>query len=140
LDNLKPSPTSSIQLNVHEEACYAAMNDDFNTSILIAELFEMASIINSANDGKMSLTENDINGIKKLMHDFVFDVLGLQAENLNTSKNKALNGVMEIILNIRKEIKSKKDFAASDKLRDDLSKIHISIKDTKDGATWSVEE
>jgi cysteinyl-tRNA synthetase len=140
LDNLKPSSTSGIQIDVHKEACYAAMNDDFNTSVLIAELFEMASIINSANDGKISLTENDIKGIKKLMHDFVFDVLGLQAETSNTSKDKALNGVMEIILNVRKEMKSKKDFAASDKLRDDLSKIHISIKDTKDGATWSVEE
>jgi len=140
LDNLKPSTTSGIQIDIHKKACYAAMNDDFNTSVLIAELFEMASIINSANDGKITLTENDINGLKKLMHDFVFDVLGLQAENSNTSKDKALNGVMGIVLDIRKELKSKKDFAASDKLRDDLSKIHISIKDTKDGATWSVEE
>jgi len=140
LDNLKPSLTSSIQLNVHKEACYAAMNDDFNTSILIAELFEIASIINSANDGKKSLTDNDIKELKKLMHDFVFDVLGLQQESSNTSKDKALSGVMEIVLDVRKELKSKKDFAASDKLRDDLSKIHISIKDTKDGATWSVEE
>jgi cysteinyl-tRNA synthetase len=140
LDNIKPSPISSIRLNIHKEACYNAMNDDFNTSVLIAELFEIASIINSANDGKKSLTENDITELKKLMHDFVFDVLGLQPENPNTSNNKALTGVMEIILDVRKELKTKKDFASSDKLRNDLEKIHIKIKDTKDGTVWLVEE
>jgi cysteinyl-tRNA synthetase len=116
------------------------MDDDFNTSVLIAELFEIVSIINSANDGRISLSESDIQGLKKLMHDFVFDVLGLQSESSNTSKDKALNGIMEIVLDVRKELKSKKDFNASDKLRNDLEKIHIKIKDTKDGATWSVEE
>ncbi len=140
LDSLKPSPTSSIQLDVHQEACYGAMDDDFNTSVLIAELFEIVSIINSANDGRISLSESDIQGLKKLMHDFVFDVLGLQSESSNTSKDKALNGVMDIVLDVRKELKSKKDFNASDKLRNDLEKIHIKIKDTKDGVTWSVEE
>jgi len=140
LDSLKPSPTSSIRLDVHQEACYGAMDDDFNTSVLIAELFEIVSIINSANDGRISLSESDIQGLKKLMHDFVFDVLGLQSESSNTSKDKALNGIMEIVLDVRKELKSKKDFNASDKLRNDLEKIHIKIKDTKDGATWSVEE
>jgi cysteinyl-tRNA synthetase len=140
LDNLKPSSKSDIQLNAHKEACYAAMNDDFNTSVLIAELFEIVSIINSTNDGRMSLSESDILGLKKLMHDFVFDVLGLQSESSNTYNDKALNGVMEIILDVRKEMKSKKDFPASDKLRNDLEKLHIKIKDTKDGATWLVEE
>lgn len=140
LETLKPLLSSGISLKQHEEACYAAMNDDFNTPVLIAELFEMASIINSANDGRIPLTEGDIAGLKKLMHGFVFDVLGLKTESSNTSSDKALSGVMEIILGIRKEIKAKKDFAASDKLRDDLSKINITIKDTKDGATWTAEE
>lgn len=140
LDKLKPSLSSGILLRDHEKACYDAMNDDFNSPILIAELFELASIINSANDGKTPLTENDIKGLKKLMHNFVFDILGLKSESSNTSKDKALQGVMEIILEIRKEIKTKKDFAASDKLRDDFKKINITIKDTKDGATWSIEE
>lgn len=140
LDKIKPSLSSGILLKDHEKACYDAMNDDFNSPVLIAELFEVASIINSANAEKITLTENDIIGLKKLMHNFVFDVLGLKSESSNTSKDKALQGVMEIILEIRKEIKTKKDFVASDKLRDDLKKINITIKDTKDGATWSIEE
>jgi cysteinyl-tRNA synthetase len=140
LDKLKPSLSSGIYLKDHEKACYDAMNEDFNSPVLIAELFEIVSIINSANDGKTALTDNDIKGLKKLMHDFVFDVLGLKSENSNTSNDKALQGMMEIILDIRKEIKAKKDFAASDKLRDDLNKINITIKDTKDGATWSIQK
>ena len=140
LENLKPSLSSGIFLKDHIKACYDAMNDDFNTPILIAELFELVSIINSANDGKKPLSESDIIGLKNLMHDFVFDVLGLKSETSNTNNNKALQGVMEIILEIRKEIKAKKDFAASDKLRDELSKINISIKDTKDGAVWTIQE
>ena len=140
LDKLKPSLSSGIRLVDHEQACYNAMNDDFNSPILIAELFELVSIINSANDGKKSLTENDIKGIKKLMHNFVFDVLGLRSENSNTSADKALQGVMEVILEIRNDIKAKKDFAASDKLRDNLNKHNITIKDTKDGATWAIQE
>ncbi len=72
------------------------------------------------------------------MHNFVFDVLGLKSESSNTANDKALQGVMDIILEIRKDIKARKDFAASDKLRDDLSKHNITIKDTKDGAIWSI--
>ena len=140
LEKIKPSSNSGIFLNERIKACYDAMNDDFNSPVLIAELFEITREINSANDGKISFSESDIKGLKKLMHNFVFDVLGLKSESSNTSKDKALQGVMEIILEIRKEIKTKKDFASSDKLRDDLKKINITIKDTKDGATWSIEE
>lgn len=138
LENLKTSSGSTSDIKMLEKNCYEAMNDDFNTPVLIANLFEGARIINSVNDGKETITGDDIILLKKLMHDFVFDVLGLKSESSNTSTDKALQGVMEIILEIRKEIKAKKDFAASDKLRDDLSKIDISIKDTKDGAVWSL--
>ena len=138
LENLKTSSGSTSDIKMLEKNCYEAMNDDFNTPVLIANLFEGARIINSVNDSKETITSDDIILLKKLMYDFVFDVLGLKSESSNTSTNKALQGVMEIILEIRKEIKARKDFAASDKLRDDLSKIDISIKDTKDGAVWSL--
>jgi cysteinyl-tRNA synthetase len=140
LDNLKASSTSTTSIKDIEKNCYDAMNDDFNTPILIANLFEGARIINSINDGKETITNDDITALKTLMHNFVFDVLGLKSDTSNIANDKALQGVMEIILDIRKEIKAKKDFAASDKLRDDLSKINISIKDTKDGAVWSIGE
>jgi cysteinyl-tRNA synthetase len=103
-------------------------------------LFEAARIVNSVNDGKETITKEDIETLKQLMHNFIFDVMGLEAETSNTSKDKALQGVMEIILNFRKELKVKKDFTASDKLRDELSSLNITIKDTKDGANWSIQE
>jgi cysteinyl-tRNA synthetase len=138
LESLKPSATSTSDISALEKSCNESMNDDFNTPILIAHLFEGARIINSVNDGKETIAEIDLVQLKCIMHSFVFDVLGLKSETSNTANDKALQGVMGIILEIRKEIKARKDFAASDKLRDDLSKINITIKDTKDGAIWSI--
>jgi len=140
LENLKASAKSTSDIKEIEKNCYDAMNDDFNTPILIANLFEASRIINSVNDNKETITNEDIISLKKLMHEFVFDVLGLKTETSNTASDKALQGVMEIILEIRKEIKARKDFAASDKLRDDLSKNNIIIKDTKDGSVWTIQE
>lgn len=140
LDILKTSASSTSNIKELEKNCYDAMNDDFNSPILLANLFEGARIINSVNDGKETISTDDLRLLKLLMQQFAFDVLGLKSENSNTTNDKALQGVMEIILDIRKEIKTRKDFAASDKLRDDLSKNKIIIKDTKDGATWAVQE
>ena len=140
LENLKASSASTSDIKEIEKNCYDAMNDDFNSPILIANLFEASRIINLVNDGRETLTHDDIISLRKLMHDFIFDVLGLKTETSNTASDKALEGVMEIILEIRKEIKTKKDFAAADKLRDDLSKNNILIKDTKDGSVWTIQE
>lgn len=140
IENLKASATSTSNIKELEKNCYDAMNDDFNSPVLIANLFEGARIINSVNDQKESITSDDLALLKKLMNGFVFDVLGLKSENSNTSANKALQGVMEIILDIRKDAKIKKDFSTSDKLRDELAKNKITIKDTKDGVNWSIEE
>lgn len=142
LDTLKTSSTSTSTSNIKklEQDCFNAMNDDFNSPILIANLFEGSRIINSVNDGKETITATDLATLKKLMTDFTFDVMGLKSETSNSASDKALQGVMEVILEIRKDVKAKKDFAASDKLRDDLNKVNITIKDTKDGATWSIQE
>ncbi len=140
LDNLKPSSTSTSNIKELEKACYDAMNDDFNAPILVASLFEGARIINSVNDNKETITADDLATLKKLMHSFVFDVLGLKSETSNSSSDKALKGAMEVILEIRKDIKARKDYAASDKLRDDLNSHNIQIKDTKDGPVWSISE
>ena len=139
LENLKTAPQSTSDIKALQISCYEAMNDDFNTPVLIAHLFEAARIINSVNDGKETITADDYTLLKDLMHRFIFDVLGLKTESSSADNDKLLNGVMEIILDIRKDIKSKKDFVASDKLRDDLSKINITIKDTKEGAMWASE-
>jgi cysteinyl-tRNA synthetase len=140
LNTLKTSASSTSNIQELEKNCYEAMNDDFNSPILIAHLFEGARIINSVNDGKESITAEDLLLLKKTMHQFTFDVMGLKSETSNSASDKALQGVMDIILDIRKDVKAKKDFAASDKLRDDLNKMNITIKDTKDGAIWSIQE
>ncbi len=140
LANLKHASSSTSDIVALEKKCYDAMNDDFNAPILVANLFEGARIINSANDGKETISLNDLNLLKKFMHSFVIDVLGLKSETSNSSSDKALQGAMEVILEIRKDIKAKKDFVASDKLRDDLNIHNILIKDTKDGPVWSITE
>lgn len=140
LQGLKPSSQSTSDIKELEKNCYDAMNDDFNTPVLIAHLFEAVRIINSVNDNKETLTEVDIALLKKLMQGFVADVLGLKDETTHASSDKVLEGVMKIILDIRKEIKARKDFAASDKLRDELNKLNITIKDTKETAVWSIEQ
>lgn len=139
LDSLKASSSSTSNIQELKLKCYEAMNDDFNAPILVANLFEGARIINSVNDGKESITAEDLTSLKKLMHEFAFNVLGLRGENSSGTSDKALQGVMDIILEIRKEAKEKKDFALSDKLRDNLTKNKIVVKDTKDGVSWSVE-
>lgn len=139
LDSLKTEATSTSNITELKQKCYDAMNDDFNAPILVANLFEGARIINSVNDGKESITAEDLATLKKLMNDFVIDVLGLKTETAASANDKALQGAMDVILDIRTEAKAKKDFATSDKLRNDLAKHNITIKDTKDGVTWSIE-
>lgn len=140
LDSLKTTSASTSNIAELKQKCYDAMNDDFNAPILVANLFEGARIINSVNDGKETITQSDLELLRSVMHDFTFDVLGLKSESSNTASDKALQGVMQIIIDIRNEAKAKKDFAASDKLRDELLKNKIIIKDTKDGVNWSIGE
>jgi cysteinyl-tRNA synthetase len=140
LDTLKTASATTSDIKQLQQKCYEAMNDDFNAPILVANLFEGARIINSVNDGKENITQEDLALLKKTMHNFIFDVLGLKPESSNTEHDKTLNGVMEVILQIRNEAKAKKDFATSDKLRDELAKNKITIKDTKEGVNWSIEQ
>lgn len=136
LDKIKPSSSSTFDFNALQQKCYNAMNDDFNTPVLIAHLFDAVRTINAANDGKENLTATDIDSLKTLMHHFVLDVLGLKDENAGVQNTALLDGVMKMILEIRAEAKTKKDFATSDKLRDTLAALGITIKDGKDGAVW----
>ncbi|MGE0566304.1 MAG: cysteine--tRNA ligase [Bacteroidia bacterium] len=135
---LKPSSRSSENILEIEKACYAAMNDDFNTSVLIAQMFELTRIINSANDGKLELTESDLEQIKKLFHHFLFDVCGLKFETQQSSSNDLLDKVVNIVLELRNKAKAEKNFTMSDELRDQLVSAGIKIKDSKEGSTWTI--
>lgn len=114
------------------------MDDDFNTPVLIANLFEAVRIVNSANDKKVSLTQADIDLLKKIYQTFVFDVMGLKSEEENGKANSALEKVMQLVLEMRIKAKNNKDFATSDEIRNKLNEAGVTIKDGKDGATWSI--
>jgi len=138
LNKIKASAETSVDIKKLNDECYSAMNDDFNSPMVISTLFEAVRIVNSANDGKEKLTANDIDSLKKIFEDFVFNILGLRDEASDLGNN-SIDGLMELILSLRKNAKTNKDFATSDKIRDDLQKIGISVKDTKDGAIWNIE-
>ncbi len=136
LDGLKTAATSTSNIAVLKTNIYAAMDDDFNTPITLSHLFEGVRIINSVNDGKETLTEADKNELSNLMTSITFDVLGLKEENLvNTDK---IDGLMNMILDVRTDAKSRKDFSTSDLIRDKLKEIGFEIKDGKEGTSYTI--
>ncbi len=138
LTQLKAAATSTSDIKALVNACYAAMNDDFNSPVLIANLFEAVRIINSVNDGKETITAPDLDSLQIAVNTFIFDVLGLHSEGENNGGGKALDTVMQIVLEQRTEAKKRKDFTTSDQIRDLLLAGGIAIKDTKDGTVWQV--
>lgn len=140
IDKITPSGKSTSDINALRQKCFDGMNDDFSTPTVIANLFEGVRIINSSKGGKETLTKSDLELLKKIFNEFIFDVLGLKEEKFSSDNNEVVNNLMNLILDIRKEAKSKKDFQTSDKIREQLASAHISIKDTKDGASWEIEK
>lgn len=138
LQTLQASDSSDEDITLLQANCYAAMNDDFNTSVLIAHLFDASRIINSANDKKTKLTLEDIDLLKKIYQDFVFDVLGLKADRTDSKTNTALEKVMDLVLDIRTKAKTGRDFKLSDEIRDKLIDAGVQVKDTKEGSTWKI--
>lgn len=117
------------------EACYDAMNDDFNSSIVIANLFEAVRIVNSVKDGYFKINPAELELLKKLFQSFVFDILGL----LNADKgndDSLVDGLMDTIIDIRKEARDRKDWATSDLIRDKLTALNIVLKDGREGTSW----
>ena len=138
LNYLKADTLSNENIIELQLKCYAAMNDDFNTSVLIAHLFDALKIINSANDKKTKLTQDDIDLLKTIYQDFVFDVLGLKNEKTDSKTSEALSKVMELIIDIRAKVKADKNFEIIDNIRDKLIDAGIQIKDTKEGTAWKI--
>jgi len=138
IDKIDPSPTSSTDIHLLEERCYAAMNDDFNSPMLIAHLFEAVRIINSARDRKETLTADDLKELKRVMHTFIFGILGLTDETKNNAGSEVIEGLMALILDIRRTARENKDWTTSDKIRDRLKEAGIEIKDTRDGVEWTI--
>lgn len=138
IPKLKASNSSSEDIDALFQNCFNAMDDDFNTPIVIANLFEASRIINSVNDGKSQLTQNDIDRIKQLFETFLFEILGMKYEQ-SISSNGLDEQLMNIIIDLRTKAKQNKDYATSDTIRDMLSSIGIVLKDTKDGVEWQLK-
>ncbi|WP_286709956.1 MULTISPECIES: cysteine--tRNA ligase [Sphingobacterium] len=136
LDKLKVSKgADSFNLAEIRRKCYAAMDDDFNSPVLIAELFEIVRIINSIYDGKAKVTAEGLEGLKLFMKEFVEDILGLR--NDQTSASDDIDDVMNLVIKLRNEAKANKDFVTSDRIRDELNSIGIQLKDSKEGTLWN---
>lgn len=138
LDSIPVSEKSDSDIPKLCADCYAAMNDDLNTPILIAHLFEGVRIINSVKAGTEKISESDKSLLQKTIHDFVFDILGLHPEK--SSDDNLTGELIQMILAQRNEAKARKDYSASDKIRQDLEKIGVKIKDGKDGTEFSIEK
>ena len=137
LGRLQPSKSSSVDVKGYRQLCYDAMNDDLNTPIVISHLFDMAKVINTVYDKKATLTQADIDELKGVMDTFVFEVMGLRDES--AKDNTALvDGLMKMILDARATAKANKDWATSDRIRDELSSLGVTVKDGKDGATYEL--
>jgi len=137
IDNLKTSATSTFNVSQWKQNCYDAMNDDFNTPILIATLFDAAKFINQVNDGSANVTAEDLKLLKETLQAFVFDILGLVNVSKESAGSDKLESAVEILINLRKEARLNKDFALSDKIRDDLAEAGIQLNDSRDGTTFT---
>lgn len=137
LNAISPSKSSTFDVDAWVNSCYEAMNDDFNTPMLISNLFEGVKLINQIKTDKASLTKEDLELFTSKMSAFVFDVLGLMDDTSDDNSEK-LKGTVELLIQLRKKARENKDWALSDKIRDELSELGIQLKDGRDGTTFSI--
>jgi cysteinyl-tRNA synthetase len=136
LANLKPDSTSTVDVTGIAKKCYDAMNDDLNTPIALAQLFDAVRIINLVSDGKEKLSADDIRSLTETFRTFVHDIFGLRAEE--ESGNEKLAGVLSLLLDMRQEAKARREWNVSDRIRNRLSELGITVKDRKDGYDWEI--
>jgi cysteinyl-tRNA synthetase len=138
LPQLPESNESSVDINKSIQAFYDAMNDDFNSPVLIAELFEAAKLIHRVNEGEEKLTTADIEKLRKTIDAFVFDVLGLTLDASSKEDNVFLDKALDVLIEMRNQARASKDFATSDRIRDALMEKGIQLKDGKDGTSYTL--
>ena len=136
LQKIKAADKSTVNVTELKDRCFSAMNDDLNTPILIAHLFEGVKIINALEAGKEKISQQDLEILSTFFTDFVTEILGIQEEQGESSDNSVFPELVDMLLQMRLEAKANKDFATSDKIRDELQKLGFTIKDKKDGFDW----
>ena len=139
LNEIAPKTSSSFDISSWKQSCYDAMNDDFNSPILIAQLFEGVRFINLLKDNSATLSVEDLKIFSTSMRAFVFDVLGLKDEKAIGNNNEKLEGVVHMLIGMRNEARANKDFAMSDQIRDQLIALGIQLKDGKEGTSFSIQ-
>jgi cysteinyl-tRNA synthetase len=139
LEKLKTSDKSSVDVKSLEDKCNEAMNDDLNSPVAIGNLFEGVRWINSIAEGTESITSGDLEKLKSLYKTFVFNILGLTNEISSETGNRLVSDLINMLLNIRMDAKSKKDFQTSDQIRNELTKLGVVVKDKKDGFDWEIK-
>ena len=138
LQKLTASPVSTVDTAGLRAKCEEAMLDDLNTPIVISYLFDALKAINLVSDGKETVSAEDLNELNDVFHLFVEDILGLIVENEASSGNEAYKKAIDLLLNMRLDAKKNKDWATSDKIRNELTALGFEIKDTKDGFEWKI--
>jgi cysteinyl-tRNA synthetase len=137
LNEIQASSTSSIDINSWQKSCYDAMDDDFNTPILIANLFEGIRFVNLLNDKRETITASDLEILKTTLESFTFDVLGIRNEKAGNNSSEKLEGVVEMLIGMREEARANKNWALSDEIRDKLLALGIQLKDGKEGTSFT---
>ncbi|AWM12615.1 cysteine--tRNA ligase [Flavobacterium sp. NRK F10] len=137
IDKLKASDSSSLNIAEWTQSCYDAMNDDFNTPILIAQLFEGIRFVNLVHDEKETLNATDIETLKTTLATFVFDVLGIKDEKNTSANSDKLDGVLNMLVGMRNQARADKNWPLSDQIRDNLAQLGILLKDGKEGTTFN---
>jgi cysteinyl-tRNA synthetase len=139
LESIIASDSSDFAIGSWVDSCYAAMNDDFNSPILIAQLFEATKWINQLNEGGAKISATDLELLRTTMHSFVYDVLGLpkEIEGQNNGQQQ-LDAAVNLLIDLRNQARANKDFATSDAIRDRLQEAGIQLKDGKEGTSFSL--
>lgn len=140
LQKLVPAEQTTVEVAGLREKCEEAMSDDLNSPIVISHLFDSAKAINSIHDGNATINSADLEELKDVWHLFVEELLGLQTEQEQEGNSEAYSKAVDLLLNIRLEAKKNKDWATSDKIRNELTALGFTIKDTKDGFEWTLNE
>ncbi|MDE5953641.1 MAG: cysteine--tRNA ligase [Duncaniella sp.] len=142
LQELTPSAESTIDVSNIRRKCYEAMDDDMNTPIVIANLFDALRLVNQVKDGHAKATQADIDELKAVFDIFLVDILGVRTEMAGSGDNgealRPFELAMDLLLEMRAKAKANKDWATSDLIRDRLAAIGFTVKDTKDGAEWKL--
>ena len=138
LKQIKTASNSTLDISGWKQLCYDAMNDDFNSPILIAQLFEGVRFVNLLKENKETISATDLEILSTTMQSFVFDVLGLENQKTADSSNDKLEGTINMLIDMRNKARADKNFAMSDHIRDQLLTLGIQLKDNKEGTSFSI--